>query len=66
MEGTNSEGGRRPCNIRFILIPSPGSSLPLGRGGSNTGMPGSAPRWRDGGREVGGGERLMGERMDKG
>ena len=52
MEGTNSEGGRRPCNIRLILTPSPGSSLPLGRERLMQRCQGVPPRWRDGGRGV--------------
>ena len=65
MEVTREEGARRPCNIKFIFTPSPGSILPLGRGISMHGRQGTDVR-RGGDREVGGGERLMGERTDEG
>ena len=65
MEEMKREGGRRPCNIRFIFTPSPGSNLPLGRGISMQGRHGADGR-RGGARVVGGGDRLMGERTDEG
>lgn len=65
MEEMTGEGVRRPCNIRFIFTPSPGSNLPLGRGISMQGRQGADMR-SGGAREVGGGERLMGERTDEG
>ena len=49
MEGTNSEGGRRPCNISDPLTRL---QSPLRQGEVDAGMPGGASqmeRWGEGG-----------------